>query len=408
MEFLPILAVVCIGGGVVVLLVWYLLTQLKKAKKQIVSLEAARATWEAEKKNAESTRISLSTSSFFQSLYNLDAGVVIIDAQRKMVFVNRYVEELGGFSTSDFINKPISDFPITCTHLEGDLWQTVLAGSKTELPSKTCLKVRGGNTVPVWGAVTPLLDEKGRSMGAVMVLRDASLFTKAEEESQTFFSVAAHELRTPLTIIKATLSLLKESGAEVPATEAKEMLNSAYASAEQLTLLVNDLLQISRLERGKIEIRKEPMDLAGLIHEAIKEYLPLAQNKKLYLTMESEISSLMVSSDKTKTKEVLLNLISNAVKYTLQGGVTVELKEEEGKVMVLVADTGVGIPSHQQSLLFKKFQQIGAARSSSVDKSTGLGLFIAKEYAKALGGDILLQKSEPGQGTAFKFWLPKS
>jgi signal transduction histidine kinase len=158
---------------------------------------------------------------------------------------------------------------------------------------------------------------------------------------------------------------------------------------------------------GKIVFKNENFDLKVLVDEVIEELLPVAKNKRLYLQAESEFPSLLVLADKKRTREVLVNLVGNALKFTQKGGVKVVLKKEGNYAQVLVEDTGIGISEKNRNLLFQKFQQASdSILTRDVTQGTGLGLYISKLIIENMKGEIGLLKSEVGKGSTFYFKLP--
>jgi signal transduction histidine kinase len=186
-----------------------------------------------------------------------------------------------------------------------------------------------------------------------------------------------------------------------------EHLKRTDESAERLVKLVNDFLNVSRLQQGRIEANNKPFDMIKLTNEVISELAPLAKERKLFINHESSDAEYrIVVGDIAKAKEVLINLISNGIKYTIRGGLTVSHQANTTTLLTKITDTGNGIPQDYQSILFKRFSQVGSARLQSTEKSSGLGLYISKKLAKLMRGDVYLETSEPGKGSTFTFMLP--
>lgn len=326
-----------------------------------------------------------------------------MDHAKKIIYANAYTSDKTRWSKEELTGatlpfKPSEDYKRIC--------ELVFQGQSVELPPNAYISMRGGGELPVIGTFSPLYDQPGKVNEAVLTFFDATIIRRIEAEQKTFFSTAAHELRTPLTIVKTGLAFLTENKANLSEEKQQELIHDVYQAAEQLTDLVDDLLQVSRIEQGRIEVKKDVVEIVAIAKTVIDDYRPLLKEKKLYLTHDSLPTLPKVIGDATRIKEVLLNLISNAVKYTIQGGITIVQKSEDNKIITQVSDTGMGIPLEQHRLLFKKFQQIGFSRTQLTSQSTGLGLYVAKQLVKLMGGDLELEKSEPGKGTTFSFWLP--
>ncbi|OGG08919.1 hypothetical protein A2154_02965 [Candidatus Gottesmanbacteria bacterium RBG_16_43_7] len=221
-----------------------------------------------------------------------------------------------------------------------------------------------------------------------------------------FVSLASHELRTPMTAIKGSLSTILEGYAGDVSDQAKEFLTAAYNENDRLLRLVNNLLNISRIEAGRLKFEIHNIKLDSIISDIIANLHSAAEEKSLFLKSESDGQLPPVKADGDMVKEVLINIIGNAIKYTHRGGITVKTKADERKVTISITDTGSGIAKEDQLLLFKKFSQIQGdyARTQG---GTGLGLYISKKIIEGMGGEIWLE-SKLGVGSTFLFSLPIS
>ncbi|MCC6442677.1 MAG: response regulator [Armatimonadetes bacterium] len=222
-----------------------------------------------------------------------------------------------------------------------------------------------------------------------------------------FISTVSHELRTPLTFIKGYVDLiLAGHTGEMNETQAK-FLEGVRRGSDRLISLVNDLLDIARLESGRFSIRLEPCDLTRVIRQAIDMLKVQADEKEILLTMEIEKTLPALSADKERILQVLNNLISNAVKYS-PGDTKVSVAAEEyaQEVVVTISDQGIGISPEDQKRLFQKFYRVDSSSTREVG-GTGLGLAICKHIVEMHQGRIWVE-SEPGKGSRFRFALPKS
>ncbi|HYZ71899.1 MAG TPA: PAS domain S-box protein [Chthoniobacterales bacterium] len=227
---------------------------------------------------------------------------------------------------------------------------------------------------------------------------------RANQLKSEFLASMSHELRTPLHTILGFTQLLQEGiGGELTGKQAR-YLGHIYRDAEHLLELINGVLDISRIEAGRVELSYEPVDLSACISESITGIQGRAVAK--YITLDSYAGSLpRVTADQFRLKQVLYNLLGNAIKFTPQGGhVWVETSMTGNSVNVTVADTGRGIASEDQNKIFKKFQQVGNI-TAGVREGTGLGLAITKELIELHGGRIWVE-STPGHGSRFTFSLP--
>ena len=247
-------------------------------------------------------------------------------------------------------------------------------------------------------------------IGVVVLIEDVTEQKVTERSRDEFFSIASHELRTPLTAIRGNTSLIEQYYADKidQDKDLKEMIDDIHASSIRLIQIVNDFLNVSRLEQGRMEYKLENFDLPALIDKKIEEVGSLSLEKNIKVTFEKpKILPPSAYADKDRVGEVLLNLLGNAIKYSDIGTVTVQTLSLPGGIKVSVTDTGKGIPMEQQSLLFRKFQQAGnSILTRDTTRATGLGLYISKMIIEQMGGQISLEKSEQGVGSTFAFTIP--
>ena len=189
----------------------------------------------------------------------------------------------------------------------------------------------------------------------------------------------------------------------------KEMISDMHESSVRLINIVNDFLDASRLEQGKVEFKKEEFDLAEVMKGAITELDEFASQKGLPIKLMDPGKPIVVMADKARTQQIATNLLGNAIKFTKSGDITVTFGGEKDIAKVMVTDTGDGISPANKRLLFKKFQQAGEkVLARDMTKGTGMGLYISKLLADGMGGKIYLDGSELGKGSTFAFELPKA
>lgn len=217
-------------------------------------------------------------------------------------------------------------------------------------------------------------------------------------------SLASHQMRARLAAIKGYVALVMDDSRSGMSDKAKEMLARAQASADELINLVDTLLDMSKIEEGKMEYCFEKTDLAELVAVAVDSVVPLAAAKNLSMTFHHTTTNLLVNIDKQKFKEVIQNLLDNAVKYTPSGFVDVELNTDGSKAFITVSDSGLGIRSSLIPFLFEEF--IRDERVKKEIRGTGLGLYIARKITEAHGGTISAESPGEGKGSIFKISLP--
>ena len=248
-------------------------------------------------------------------------------------------------------------------------------------------------------------------IGYVVLVEDITEAKIMERSRDEFFAVASHELRTPLTAIRGNADMILDMYADkIVDKDMKEMLQDIDISSIRLISIVNDFLEVSRLEQGRFEINKENFNVSDVVEKVVRDLKSMVEQKGLSVAYTAPTSPLpTVFADKNRTEQILLNLVGNAVKFTKVGSITITTTAMDSFVDVRVIDTGTGISEHNQALLFRKFQQAGEQTlARDVTQSTGLGLYISKLIISRMGGTIGLEKSEVGKGSIFAFTLPIS
>lgn len=246
-------------------------------------------------------------------------------------------------------------------------------------------------------------------LGATMNLlaerfqHDIAELKRLEQTRREFVANASHELRTPLASIKAYAETLSSGG--VPPEEAKDFIREIEANAERMAKLVDDLLDLSALESGRMPPDYEPLFLGPIAAKAAAGLKALAARKRIVLRVGPFHDLPSVRADRGQIKQVLVNLLDNAIKYTPENGlVRLEARFENGLVSVWVEDNGIGIPPEDLPRVFERFYRVDKARSRDMG-GTGLGLSIVKHIIEAHGGTVAAD-SEPGRGSRFSFTLP--
>ncbi|MBU1887670.1 MAG: response regulator [Candidatus Omnitrophica bacterium] len=217
-----------------------------------------------------------------------------------------------------------------------------------------------------------------------------------------FVANVVHELRTPLAIIKGNVDNIVEGYAGEVQPQQKEILSDIFKVVERLTRLVNDLLDLSKIESGKMQLKKEDLDIVELAGETMNGFEKLAKDKGIGIKKEFSKSKVMINADRDKLTQVFVNLIGNAVKFTDKGDVTVRLAELQDEVQIEIQDTGLGMTKEETEKIFDKFVRVVAEKK----EGTGLGLPIAKDIITLHKGRIRVE-STPDKGSNFIFNLPR-
>lgn len=237
----------------------------------------------------------------------------------------------------------------------------------------------------------------------------ALLFRKLKEVDQLkndFLSVASHELKAPMTVIKGNIENIIDGIAGSVDDTAKASLKTMYDETERLNNLVNDLLNVSRIEQGHITYALEQIDVRDIIDQLIKSFNPKASAKELELTYERSPNPSLIMVDKGRFIEIMTNLIDNAIKYSRHGTVKVIHKDNDTQVKICVKDTGIGMGAEARGRLFTRFYRIQNATTKDIP-GTGLGLWIVKQYIEKMNGSIEVDSIE-GEGSEFSVIFPRS
>ncbi len=241
-----------------------------------------------------------------------------------------------------------------------------------------------------------------RLLGELAIAKDAA--EAADRTKSAFLATMSHELRTPLNSIIGFSGIMLQGLPGPLNPEQRKQLGMVHQSAKHLLELINDVLDLSKIEAGQLQIELRPFDLRASIEKSVAALQPQAKGKGLALDMKLSDEVGAITSDQRRVEQVLLNLLSNAIKFTETGRVTVEATREDGAIVISVIDTGMGIREQDLPLLFKPFSQVDAGSNKRFE-GTGLGLSICKRLVGRLGGDIRVE-SRWGEGSRFSFELP--
>jgi signal transduction histidine kinase len=229
---------------------------------------------------------------------------------------------------------------------------------------------------------------------------------KLDNAKSEFISIASHQLRTPLTAIKGFISLLLEGSYGKVNSIHREVMNKVYLSNERLIALVEDMLNLSRIESGRMEYNFEKVKIEDVAKEVYDTFAIRSREKGLKLELKLPETPLPeATTDRNKIREVISNLVDNSIKYTLKGWVSIRLSQKDDKIIVAITDTGIGIPQEELPYLFEKFSR-GKDISRLNTGGTGLGLHVGKRMIEALHGAIRVESEGEGKGSTFFIEVP--
>ncbi len=336
---------------------------------------------------------------------NLSSGLLALDPGGRVSFMNPATERMLGSTETESLGKDICEVasPASARDTPPEdypLLKSMRAGRTVRVDDDS-FERKDGTVFPVAYTASPIFED-GRVVGSVVAFQDMTKFREVDEMKQQFVSTVSHELRTPLTSIRGYLEALIEDEAGPLNEEQREYAEISYRNAKRLEMLVGDLLTVSRLESGRLNMNIERIEVDNVLGQLEEEFRPGAEEKNLGFSIAPE-PKLAVNGDRLRTVQVLSNLISNAIKFSPPGRkVQVGAYRSNGSVIVEVADQGVGIPASELSRLTERFFR---ASTAGEVQGTGLGLSISKEIVERQGGRLEIE-SEEGVGSTFRVVLP--
>jgi len=330
---------------------------------------------------------------------NFADGLLVFDTEKKLSLINPRAEDFFGVKSRDLVGRPIlelSTFPTI---------EPVVKLVGGEIKGVFRKEVQIGESLILEVSTIPMIREE-EELGVLIILHDVSREKIIERMKTEFVSISAHQLRTPLSAIKWTLRMLLDGDLGKITEEQRDFIEKTYKSNERMINLINDLLDVTRIEEGRYLYKPVLIDFEPLVQSVINTYREEIKKKELKLEFKKPEKKLpQVRVDVEKMGLAIQNLLDNAIKYTLDGGeIIISLVPAEKAIEFLIKDTGIGIPKNQQDKVFSKFFRGSSAIKMETDGS-GLGLFIAKNIIEAHGGKIWFE-SEEGKGTTFYFTLP--
>lgn len=341
-----------------------------------------------------------------QAVESLSDGIMMVDKNFQLMLTNRKVGELLGLPEDpnllDILNK-----------LQGhlDLRTMCEAALKSDKRLERKDIELGDKTLQV--LVTRVLDHiTHEPMGVVIAFYDETDAKSLERLRSEFMALMVHELRAPLTTIKSTVDYINEEGIkQFKQEELEHHLQVIRSTSQSMLELVSDLLDIAKLEAGKFDVICEPSDMVASVTSEIDSFKSLAEEKNLKIIASFDENLPKASFDRIRMKQVLNNLLANAIKFTDAGSITVKVSKElvnnhAVDILVCVTDTGIGIDKEGAEKLFSKFGQLRDGRDHAGLRSSGLGLFITRGIVEAMGGRIWVKSAGPGLGSTFCFTVP--
>ena len=344
-------------------------------------------------------------------LASISDGVFVLDTDQRLILINKEAAKMFGIKETDYLEEKLDDvfnFMQNETKITAkDLCPNRKITTDEIVFSARDLKFTRPDGKDIYLNLTSSQIDNASStgIGCICVFQDATRERELEEMKLDFVSMAAHELRTPLTSVRGYLSLLKEELAPSLKPDQMSFIEKAFVSATQLTALIENLLNISNIERGSLRLEVEKSSWRNILENNVKNHLDFAHERNIKLSMRVAKKLPEIYVDRFRISEVLSNLINNAITYTSPGGsVEISVETKDNALVTHVKDTGNGIPEEALPKIFTKFFRVSGPLEQG-SKGTGLGLYIAKSIVDMHKGAIWVE-SKVNVGSTFSFSLP--
>ncbi len=331
-------------------------------------------------------------------------GIIVVDSELKIIAINPIAANIANVKSMLATNNHFLDVFSDRT-LYQHLRHTAETGKPPQLEDDILTVEREQHTLYYKFAITPVVTEAEEIVGAILLLQDVTKLKELDNLKSEFVATASHELRTPLTGMSMSLNLLAETTEDKLSESESELLDTAVEDVERLRGLVNDLLDLSKIESGKLELDLVEVEVNFLLDKAVSALNIQAEQNNVTLVEQSLSQDIKTKVDANKIIWVLTNLVANALRYSdPESEITIGARSRNSWIEIFVSDRGAGIPLEYQSKIFDKFVQVATEKDVG---GSGLGLAICKEMVQAHGGRIWVD-STVGEGSTFTFTVPKS
>ncbi|MFH1968824.1 MAG: ATP-binding protein [Verrucomicrobiota bacterium] len=348
----------------------------------------------------ENKRLTFEKGTMDSVMRNVGEGVVVIGNDGNIMMANPAAEKLLGIHGQAIVGQTLKE-SLRAEH------SLVLSGGSPESIKEIEVAGKDEETSRVLRSSNAVVEDlDGRTIGMVSVLSDITKMKEVEQLKSDFVANVSHELRSPLAAIQKNLGIILDQTAGAINVNQKEFLSLAKDNVERLTRLINDLLDLSKIEAGKMELKKTRTDLKALARNAVAAFTGWFREKGITARLDAPNTPLDLDVDADKITQVMNNLLSNALKFTPpKGEIRIALNAAVGPIEVSVPDTGIGIAPQDMQRIFNKFEQVSANHPVGAN-GTGLGLPLAKQIVEKHGGCMRVT-SEIGKGSTFSFTLPR-
>ena len=337
-------------------------------------------------------------------------GVMILEPDRRITVFNRALAAMSGVSAEEAVGRfcyyvlELENAEPAGVDLCDEANVPVFHSANEHLYVEGDIRHGDGSVVTMGITYSPLFNDEGKLVNITASVRDITRFREAEEMKSTFISVISHELKTPVALIKGYAGTLNRKDAEWDKQTVHESLAVIEEETDRLTELIDNLLDVSRLQTGALKLEIGFVDMAHLAEKTVGKFRTQTNRHAFVLDFPPDLPT--VPGDEGRLRQVLDNLLSNAIKYSPDGGqIRVSGRADDQQVYVAVTDEGIGIPENEQENIFDRFYRVRSGVSERT-KGAGLGLFLVKAVVEAHDGRVWVE-SQPGRGSTFVFTLPR-
>jgi PAS domain S-box-containing protein len=342
---------------------------------------------------------------------NSPAAIILVDLDATVTGWNPAAEKLFGYTAAEALGKNVDSLIANTEDLHAEAvghTQQTLSERQIHFLSKRTRK--DGSLVDVDVSGLPVVVD-GKMVDFIVIYHDITELQRVRQEAieanqakSAFLANMSHELRTPLNAIIGFTRIVRRKGEELLPQKQRDNLDKVLSSSEHLLGLINTVLDIAKIEAGRMDVQVGKFQIKPLIELVSSTTQPLIRQEKVDLRIEVEENIPPLHSDQEKMKQILMNLMSNAAKFTHEGSITIKARAEGAAMVVSVADTGIGISPEAQAKVFEEFQQADTSTTREYG-GTGLGLSISRSLARLLGGDLTVESQE-GAGSTFFLRIP--
>ena len=377
--------------------------------------KALKKTDDTQKLQTQLDQVSFEASALVNAMTE---GVIVVDDTGHITLMNDAAAYMTGWSTNTAIGLDYrTPLKLNLKAHDGSLQASdplsqALTTNKAVASNDMVLTSKDGKTFLLAVTATAIPASEGKPAGGILVMRDITKQKELERQKDEFVSTASHEMRTPVAAIEGYLSLAMNPKVATLDDRARNLLQKAHDSTGHLRSIFRDLLSITKMEDGTKKLPREAVNLTGMVKSVVSDMQFVAASKKLSLSIPSIVPAgtatieqeVYVMANPERLREVVMNLIENAIKYTPSGNITVATQGNGQEVSFSVTDTGPGIAPEDQPHLFEKFYRV--AKTANTVSGTGLGLYLCRSVIESFGGHVTVS-STPGQGSTFGFVLPQ-